>query len=92
MGVMNLSEVFARNVKLRLTAVNLTKTDLANMTNVSRNTITNLTSGKSKMARFESIDEIARALKCEPQQLFDENTNWTIYKWANKYQRGRNND
>lgn len=89
---MNLSEVFARNVKLRLTAVNLTKTDLANMTNVSRNTITNLTSGKSKMARFESIDEIARALKCEPQQLFDENTNWTIYKWANKYQRGRNND
>lgn len=89
---MNLSEVFARNVKLRLAAVNLTKTDLANMTNVSRNTITNLTSGRSKMARFESIDEIARALKCEPQQLFDENTNWTIYKWANKYQRGRNND
>lgn len=89
---MNLSEVFARNVKLRLAAVNLTKTDLANMTNVSRNTITNLTSGKAKMARFESIDEIARALKCEPQQLFDENTNWTIYKWANKYQRGRNND
>lgn len=89
---MNLSEIFARNVKLRLAAVNLTKTDLANMTNVSRNTITNLTSGKSKMARFESIDEIARALKCEPQQLFDENTNWTIYKWANKYQRGRNND
>lgn len=89
---MNLSEVFARNVKSRLAAVNLTKTDLANMTNVSRNTITNLTSGKSKMARFESIDEIARALKCEPQQLFDENTNWTIYKWANKYQRGRNND
>ncbi len=89
---MNLSEVFARNVKLRLAAVNLTKTDLSNMTNVSRNTITNLTSGKSKMARFESIDEIARALKCEPQQLFDENTNWAIYKWANKYQRGRNND
>ncbi|PWT33887.1 XRE family transcriptional regulator [Limosilactobacillus reuteri] len=89
---MNLSEIFARNVKSRLTAVNLTKTDLANMTNVSRNTITNLTSGKSKMARFESIDEIAKALKCEPQQLFDENTNWTIYKWANKYQRGRNND
>ncbi|MCR1878963.1 helix-turn-helix domain-containing protein [Limosilactobacillus reuteri] len=89
---MNLSEIFARNVKLRLAAVNLTKTDLANMTNVSRNTITNLTSGKSKMARFESIDEIAKALKCEPQQLFDENTNWTIYKWANKYQRGRNND
>ena len=89
---MNLSKIFARNVKSRLTAVNLTKTDLANMTNVSRNTITNLTSGKSKMARFESIDEIARALKCEPQQLFDENTNWTIYKWANKYQRGRNND
>lgn len=89
---MNLSEVFARNVKLRLAAVDLTKTDLANMTNVSRNTITNLTSGKSKMARFESIDEIARALKCEPQQLFDENTNWTIYKWANNYQRGRNND
>ncbi|MCC4412423.1 helix-turn-helix transcriptional regulator [Limosilactobacillus reuteri] len=89
---MNLSEIFARNVKLRLAAVNLNKTDLANMTNVSRNTITNLTSGKSKMARFESIDEIARALKCEPQQLFDENTNWTIYKWANKYQRGRNND
>ena len=81
---MNLSEIFARNVKLRLAAVNLTKTDLA--------TITNLTSGKSKMARFESIDEIAKALKCEPQQLFDENTNWTIYKWANKYQRGRNND
>ena len=89
---MNLSEIFARNVKLRLAAVNLTKTDLANMTNVSRNTITNLTSGKSKIARFESIDEIAKALKCEPQQLFDENTNWTIYKWANKYQRGRNND
>ncbi|EDX42508.1 helix-turn-helix domain-containing protein [Limosilactobacillus reuteri] len=89
---MNLSEIFARNVKLRLAAVNLTKTDLANMTNVSRNTITNLTSGKSKMARFESIDEIAKALKCEPQQLFDENINWTIYKWANKYQRGRNND
>ena len=89
---MNLSEIFARNVKSRLAAVNLTKTDLANMTNVSRNTITNLTSEKSKMVRFESIDEIAKALKREPQQLFDENTNWTIYKWANKYQRGRNND
>lgn len=89
---MNLSEIFAVNVKTRLTAVNLSKKDLAAKTAVSRNTITNLTSGKSKMARFESIDEIAKALKCEPQQLFDENTNWTIYKWANKYQRGRNND
>ena len=85
---MTLSEIFARNVKLRLAAVNLTKTDLANMTNVSRNTITNLTSGKSKMARFESIEEIARALKCKPQQLLDEETDWAIYKWAENYQRG----
>lgn len=44
------------------------------------------------MIRFESIEEIANALKCEPQQLFDEETNWAIFKWANKYQGVNKND
>lgn len=89
---MNLSESFAVNVKTRLTAVNLSKKDLAAKTAVSRNTINHLTSGKAKMIRFESIEEIANALKCEPQQLFDEETNWAIFKWANKYQGVNKND
>lgn len=89
---MNLSEIFAINVKTRLTAINLPKADLATKTTVSRNTINHLTSGKAKMIRFESIEEIARALKCEPQQLFDEKTNWAIFKWANKYQGGHDNE
>lgn len=40
------------------------------------------------MIRFETIEEIARALKCKPQQLLDEETDWAIYKWAENYQRG----
>lgn len=89
---MNLSEIFAINVKTRLAAINLSKADLATKVTVSRNTINHLTSGKAKMIRFESIEEITKTLKCEPQQLFDEKTNWAIFKWANKYQRGNSND
>lgn len=85
---MNLSEIFAVNIKTRLTAVNLSKKDLAAKTAVSRNTINAVTSGKAKMIRFETIEEIARALRCKPQQLLDEETDWTIYKWAENYQRG----
>ena len=89
---MNLSEIFALNVKKRLNAINLTKKDLAQLTSVSRNTINAVTSGKAKMIRFESIEEIANALKCDPQQLFDEETNWAIFKWANKYQGVNKNE
>ncbi len=89
---MNLSEVFAINVKTRLTAINLSKANLATKTTVSRNTINHLTSGKAKMIRFESIEEIAKALRCEPQQLFDEKTNWAIFKWANTYQGVNKNE
>ena len=85
---MKLSETFALNVKKRLDAINLTKKDLAQLTSVSRNTINAVTSGKAKMIRFETIEEIARALRCKPQQLLDEETDWAIYKWAENYQRG----
>lgn len=85
---MNLSEIFALNVKKRLDAVNLTKTQLSELTSVSRNTINAVTSGEAKMIRFTTIEEIAKALKCKPQQLLDEETDWAIYKWAENYQRG----
>lgn len=89
---MNLSEIFARNVNERRKVLELSKTDLAAKTTISRNTVTSLTSGKARMIRFESIEEIAKALKCEPQQLFDEKTNWAIFEWANKYRGGHDND
>lgn len=84
---MRLSETFSANVKARLAAFNMTRKELANQTKISRNTINLAASGKSKMIRFDTIEKIAVALKCQPYQLFDCKSNWAIYKWADDYKR-----
>lgn len=46
------------------------KTELSKVTGLSRNTLTTLASGKAKMIQFETIEEVAKALKIEPHELF----------------------
>lgn len=82
-----LSEVFATNVRTRLAAIQMSKRQLASKTNISRNTINSTCTGRAKVIKFETISQIAHALRCSPQQLFDEDHNWALYKWANDYRK-----
>lgn len=89
---MYLAEIFARNLRMRMAALNYKISDLHRLSGVAATTLMDLQSGDNKGIQFLTVEKIAVALKCNPWQLFDEDMNWTAYKWANKYQRGRNND
>lgn len=88
----SLSEVFATNVRTRLAAIQMSKRQLASKANVSRNTINSACTGQAKMIKFETISQIAQALRCSPRQLFDEDHNWALYKWANDYRKEDEHD
>lgn len=89
---MHLAEIFARNVNERRKILEISKKELAEIAGVSRNTINLLTSGKARMIQFVSAEKVAVALRCNPWQLFDEDMNWTAYKWANTYQGVNKNE
>lgn len=67
---MDLQEKFARNLRVMLAEMQIKKSDIHRKTGISRNTITNVASGKSKMIKFDTIEQIAKALKIEPYELF----------------------
>ncbi|UDM79570.1 helix-turn-helix domain-containing protein [Vagococcus fluvialis] len=66
----NLSEVFAKNFRILLAESKTSKTFISDKTGISRTTLTNISSGNSKMIQFESIEKIAEALNIEPYELF----------------------
>ncbi|WP_323064814.1 helix-turn-helix domain-containing protein [Limosilactobacillus reuteri] len=85
---MNLSEIFARNLRVRMATLGLKTSDLYKMTGISKTTLMALQSGRNKGVQFTTVEKLAIALKCNPWQLFDEDMNWAAYKWANTYQGG----
>lgn len=89
---MKLSQVVAKNVRARLKVIGISATELAENTRVSRNTVNTLLSGKSKMVQYKTIQEVAKALRCKPSQLFEEETDWAIYKWAEAYKETTQNE
>lgn len=83
-----LSQIFGRNLRVRMAVLEYKVSDLHNLTGISKTTIMALQSGNNKGVQFATIEKLAEALKCEPQHLLDENTDWAAYKWANRYQGG----
>lgn len=89
---MELSEVFSRNLRVRMATLGFKTSDLYKMTGISKTTIMALQSGKNKGIQFSTVEKLAVALKCNPYQLYDENTDWTAYKWSRTYQGVNKND
>lgn len=46
------------------------KADIHNKTGISKNTLTHVDSGNSKMIQFKTIEQIAKVLEIEPYELF----------------------
>lgn len=89
---MNLSEIFARNLRMRMAVLNYKISDLHRLSGVAVTTLMALQSGDNKGIQFLTVEKIAVALKCNPWQLFDEDMNWTAYKWSNTYQGVNKNE
>lgn len=68
---MILPEILAMNLKDAMDNENISITELSLKTKVSRNTITNLRSGRSKMIQFQTIEKISDALNINAYQLFE---------------------
>ena len=90
----SLSQAFATNLKARMAVLGLTRVEVAKRANISRNTVNSLCSGKSKMIKFSTIAGLAKGLYCKPEHFFSEDMEWSVYKWANDYQKkeGTDND
>lgn len=89
---MNLSEIFARNLRMRMAVLDYKIIDLHRLSGVAVTTLMALRSGDNKGVQFLTVEKIAVALKCNPWQLFDEDMNWTAYKWSNTYQGVNKNE
>lgn len=89
---MGLSETFARNLRVRMAVLGYKTSDLYKITGISKTTLMALQSGKNKGIQFSTVEKLAVALKRNPYQLYDENTDWTAYKWSRTYQGVNKND
>ena len=89
---LTLSQIFGRNLRVRMAVLEYKISDLHNLTGISKTTIMALQSGNNKGVQFATIEKLAEALKCEPQHLLDRNTDWAAYKWANGYQGGNRDE
>ena len=88
----SLSEVFATNVRLRMAQLGLKTSDLYRRSGISKTTIMDLCSGKSKGVQFSTIARLAKALYCQPEHFFNSSTDWALYKWANDYRKEDEHD
>lgn len=70
---MDLSEIVAMNLKEIMNIKRVGISELSTMTKISRNTITNLRSGRTKMIQFQTIEKISKALNIDSYQLFEMN-------------------
>lgn len=52
--------------------INVSATELSEVTNISRNTINACRSGKSRMIRFSTISELSKVLYVQPDYFFKE--------------------
>lgn len=68
----SISKLFAKKLRIRMAALNISATDLSNKINVSRNTINLCRSGKAKMVKFETIAELSKGLYVQPDYFFKE--------------------
>lgn len=82
---MNLSEIFARNLRVRMATLSFKTSDLYKMTGTSKTTIMALEYGKNKGAMFETIGKLAVALECKPEDFFKLNCEWTSKAHTNNW-------
>lgn len=68
---MKISEVVAANIKSFMTATKMNQVQLHVKTGISKNTISTILKGTNKQIRFEVIERIAKALKIEVSELFE---------------------
>ena len=72
----NLSRVFARNLRVMMAMLNIKASKLHEMTGISISTINNLSNGnRAKGIKFSTIDKLASAFSCTPGDLFELNAN-----------------
>lgn len=88
----SLSEVFARNLRVRMAQLDMKTSDLYKNSGLSKTTITALRWGKSKGVRFSTVARLAKALYCQPEHFFNVSTDWAAYKWANDYRKEDEHD
>ena len=67
---MNTAQTVADNLRHYMFINDISITRLAELTNLSRNTVTNVRSGKSEMVKFETLEKVSNELGIEVQQLF----------------------
>lgn len=61
---------FGRGLRMRMSELNISTTELSKRTNVSRTTITNCRSGNCKMLQFNTLEALCKELDCTPNELF----------------------
>ena len=72
----NLSRVFARNLRVMMAMLNIKASKLHEMTGISISTINNLSNGnRAKGIKFSTIDKLASAFSCTPGDFFELNAN-----------------
>ena len=72
----NLSRLFARNLRVMMAMLNIKASKLHEMTGISISTINNLSNGnRAKGIKFSTIDKLASAFSCTPGYLFELNAN-----------------
>ncbi|KRN31130.1 helix-turn-helix domain-containing protein [Liquorilactobacillus mali] len=68
---MNLNgESFGKGLRIKMAELDISTTKLSKITSVSRNTITNAKSGRTKMLQFETLNTLCKSLECTPNDLF----------------------
>lgn len=68
----SVSKTFSINLRVRMAELNISATELSKKTNVSRNTINSCRSGKAKMIKFSTIEELCNGLCVQPTYFFKE--------------------
>lgn len=68
----SISKLFSKKLRRRMAEINVSATELSEVTNISRNTINACRSGKSRMIRFSTISELSKALYVQPDYFFKE--------------------
>ena len=81
---LKLNDLFSRNMRLVIAKDNISITDLSNETGISRNTLTGISSGKTEMIRFDTVERLASHFDVDPMNLFSHQTDWL----SNELQHG----
>ncbi|GFO80102.1 helix-turn-helix domain-containing protein [Lactococcus lactis] len=62
--------MISQKLRVLLAQRTMKNRDLANETGIAQSTISRITSGKTKVIQFDTIEKICKSLHVEPSELF----------------------